>query len=112
LYNHKPTLFTLPLLTEIGIKDYFPFIASGDTFSKMKPDPLPLLEAAKFFANEEEHVLMVGDSINDIQAGKSAGFKTALVPYGYIGKYSCDQLGADYQIDSIAHLSELLSLAY
>jgi len=110
--TNKPTRFTLPLLTEIGIKDYFPFIASGDTFSKMKPDPLPLLEAAKFFANEAEQVLMVGDSINDIKAGKSAGFKTAIVPYGYIGKYSCDQLGADYQIDSIAHLSELLSLAY
>ncbi|OQK16549.1 hypothetical protein AU255_01185 [Methyloprofundus sedimenti] len=110
--TNKPALFTSSLLTEIGIIDYFPFIASGDTYSRMKPDPLPLLEAANFFANETEHALMVGDSINDIRAGKSAGFKTALVPYGYIGKYSCDQLGADYQIDSIAHLSELLSLAY
>lgn len=85
---------------------------AGTTYSKMKPDPLPLLEAAKFFANEAQQVLMVGDSINDIQAGKIAGFKTALVPYGYIGKYSSEQLGADYQIDSIAHLSELFSLAY
>ena len=50
---------------------------------------------------------MVGDSINDIQAGKSAGFKTALVPYGYIGKYTLDELNADYQIDSIEYLAEL-----
>ena len=37
--TNKPTLFTLPLLTEIGIKDCFSFIVSGDTYSKMKPDP-------------------------------------------------------------------------
>ena len=55
---------------------------------------------------------MVGDSIYDIQAGKRAGFKTALVPYGYIGKYSCVELGADYLIDTIDQLSDLLSLSH
>ena len=45
--TNKPALLTMPLLTEIGINDYFQFIASGDTFQRMKPDPLQLLEAAK-----------------------------------------------------------------
>ena len=106
--TNKPAQFTLPLLTEIGIKDYFKFIASGDTFHAMKPDPFPLLEAARAHTVVPEKALMVGDSISDIQAGKRAGFKTALVPYGYIGKYSCDELDADYQIDSIEHLAGLL----
>ncbi len=106
--TNKPALLTLPLLTEIGIKDYFQFIASGDTFQRMKPDPLPLLEAAKAIAVDPEQALMVGDSINDIQAGKNAGFKTAIVPYGYIGKYSIDELGADYQINTIEHLAKLV----
>ena len=106
--TNKPALLTIPLLTEIGIKDYFQFIASGDTFQRMKPDPLPLLEAAKAVAVDPEHALMVGDSINDIQAGKRAGFKTALVPYGYIGKYTLDELNADYQFDSIEYLAKLL----
>ena len=105
--TNKPTQFTLPLLTEIGIKDYFQFIASGDTFQRMKPDPLPLIEAAKAVAVDPEYALMVGDSINDIQAGKRAGFKTALVPYGYIGKYTLDELNADYQFDSIEYLAKL-----
>ena len=106
--TNKPSLLTIPLLTEIGIKNYFQFIASGDTFQRMKPDPLPLLEAAKATGVALDNALMVGDSKNDIQAGKCAGFKTALVPYGYIGKYTLDELDADYQIDSIEHLAGLL----
>ena len=106
--TNKPALLTIPLLTKIGIKNYFQFIASGDTFHVMKPDPLPLFEAAKSVGVTAENALMVGDSISDIQAGKRAGFKTALVPYGYIGKYVPDELDADYQIDSIEHLAKLL----
>ncbi len=105
--TNKPAQFTLPLLAEIGLKDYFQFIASGDTFSTMKPDPLPLTETAKIFAIEAQQSLMVGDSINDIQAGQRAGFKTALVPYGYIGKYTPAELNADYTITSIIQLAEL-----
>lgn len=106
--TNKPTQFTLPLLAEIGLKDYFQFIASGDTFAVMKPDPLPLLEAAKALAVNTGEALMVGDSISDIQAGKRAGFKTALVPYGYIGHYTPDELNADYQPESIEHLAAFL----
>jgi phosphoglycolate phosphatase len=105
--TNKPTQFTLPLLTDIGLKDYFQFIASGDTFNAMKPDPLPLTETAKIFATEAQKSLMVGDSINDILAGQRAGFKTALVPYGYIGKYTPAELNADYSITNISQLAEL-----
>lgn len=105
--TNKPTQLTLPLLTAIGLKEYFQFIASGDTFIHMKPDPLPLLEAAKSCAVSVEQALMVGDSISDIQAGKQANFKTALVPYGYIGKYTTDELDADYNIDRIDQLFNL-----
>lgn len=105
--TNKPERFTLPLLAEIGIKNYFQFIASGETFAEMKPEPLPLLETAKIFAIEAKQALMVGDSVNDIQAGKRAGFKTALVPYGYLGKYTVDELNADYTVESIARLASL-----
>jgi len=102
--TNKPEKFTLPLLAHLGIKHYFQCIASGDTYSVMKPDPLPLLETAKKFDIKEEHCLMVGDSINDIQAGKRAGFKTAAVSYGYAGEYTIDELAADYQLDRVDQL--------
>jgi len=108
--TNKPEKFTLPLLEHLGLKDYFQFIASGDSYPVMKPDPLPLLEAAKFFSADVMQCLMVGDSINDIQAGKRAGFKTAAVSYGYAGKYTLDELGADYTLDRIDQLGELLTV--
>ena len=52
---------------------------------------------------------MVGDSISDIQAGKRVNFKTALVPYGYIGKYTPNELDDDYNIDK---MDQLFSLFY
>jgi len=109
--TNKPEKFTLPLLAQLGLKDYFQFIASGDSYSVMKPDPLPLLEAAQFFSADVTQCLMVGDSINDIQAGKRAGFKTAAVSYGYAGKYTLDELDADYTLDRIDQIVELFSTA-
>jgi phosphoglycolate phosphatase len=40
---------TLPILKDLGIFDEFGIVISGDTLAKKKPDPLPLLHAAKFF---------------------------------------------------------------
>ena len=108
--TNKPEKFTLPLLEQLGLKDYFQFIASGDSYPVMKPDPLPLLEGAKFFSADVTQCLMVGDSINDIQAGKRAEFKTAAVSYGYAGKYTLDELEADYTLDRIDQLIGLLTV--
>ena len=108
--TNKPEKFTLPLLEHLGLKDYFQFIASGDSYPVMKPDPLPLLEGAKFFSADVTQCLMVGDSINDIQAGKRAEFKTAAVSYGYAGKYTLDELEADYTLDRIDQLIGLLTV--
>lgn len=105
--TNKPSQFTLPLLKKIGLKDFFQFIASGDSYSHMKPDPMPLLEASKACGISIKQTLMVGDSISDVQAGKNAGSKTALVPYGYIGKYTINELGADYNINQIDQLLEV-----
>ncbi len=109
--TNKPEKFSLPLLAQLGLKDYFQFIASGDSYNVMKPDPRALLEAAQFFAVDVRQCLMIGDSINDIQAGKRAGFKAAAVSYGYAGKYTLDELEADYTLDRIDQIVELFDTA-
>lgn len=94
-------------MIKTGMAGYFDFIVCGDSFPRMKPDPLPLLKTAEHFDIEPAQALMVGDSINDMRAGRSAGFKTASVPYGYAGKYSIEDLNADYQIQTIVELVDL-----
>ena len=44
-----------------------------------KPKPGMLLEAAKDFNIDLEQSWMIGDSVNDVQAGMAAGCKTALI---------------------------------
>ena len=65
----RPQPFTHPLLKDTGLFDYFELILSGDTLPKRKPDPLPLLHACEVFEVTPAELLLIGDSLNDTQAG-------------------------------------------
>ncbi len=81
--TNKAAQFTLPLLKDLGIFDYFGIVVSGDTLEQKKPHPAPLLHAAEFFKVDPERSLMVGDSISDVKAARAAGFQIVCMPYGY-----------------------------
>ncbi len=81
--TNKPERFTLPLLEQLGIADCFSVIIGGDTLPQRKPDPAPLLEAARRLQVEPAACLMVGDSRHDIEAARNTGMKVVAVPYGY-----------------------------
>ena len=106
--TNKTARFTNPLMETAGLAPYFDFIASGDTFVEMKPSPLPLLETAKKFGIAPKNAWMIGDSINDISAGKNAGFKTIAVSYGYAGQHSMADLNADYTVNAMLNCVDLI----
>jgi phosphoglycolate phosphatase len=106
--TNKTARFTNPLMETADLAPYFDFIASGDTFAEMKPNPLPLLEVAKLLNVLPENAWMIGDSINDISAGKNAGFKTIAVSYGYAGQHSMADLNADYTVNAISKIVDLI----
>jgi phosphoglycolate phosphatase len=81
--TNKPLQFTHPLLRLTGLADWFDPIVGGDSFAVRKPDPLPLLEVARGWHLEPAQCVMVGDSINDVQAARNAGMRVWAVPYGY-----------------------------
>ena len=106
--TNKTARFTNPLMETAGLAPYFDFIASGDTFSDMKPSPIPLLETAKKMGIDPEKTWMIGDSINDISAGKQANFKTVAVSYGYAGQCTMAELNATYTLNSLPELVALI----
>lgn len=106
--TNKTARFTNPLMETAGLAPYFDFIASGDTFVEMKPNPLPLLETVKLLNAEPENAWMIGDSINDISAGRRAGFKTIAVSYGYAGQHSMSDLNADYTVDTMSEACSIV----
>ena len=109
--TNKAAAFTEPLLKDLGIYDYFRIVVSGDTLPVKKPDPLPLLHAAKFFKVEPNQALMIGDSISDVKAARAAGFQVVCVSYGYNHGEDIRDAHPDAVIDSMAQLSSLLTKA-
>lgn len=71
------------ILAALGIDSHFRIVCGGDSFEEMKPSPLPLLRVTRKLAVPPERTVMVGDSINDIQAGRLAGITTIGCGWGY-----------------------------
>lgn len=98
------------LLGHFAIASYFDAIYGGDSCARCKPDPMPLNDAMTKLNLAPENVLMVGDSANDILAGKAAGCQTALVNFGYGDVQPLTQIPATKPDIVISHLSEILAL--
>ena len=109
--TNKAAQFTEPLLRDLGIYDDFAIVVSGDTLEKKKPDPMPLLHAAKFFDVAPENSMMLGDSVSDVKAARAAGFQIVCMTYGYNHGVDIREAEPDAVIDSMEQLSGLLEKA-
>jgi phosphoglycolate phosphatase len=94
------------ILEALGIASLFEIICGGDTFPEMKPSPLPLLQALERLGIAAQDAAMVGDSINDIQAGHQAGVTTIGCTWGY-GVIE-ELAGADYCAASPGDVATIL----
>lgn len=106
--TNKAAQFTEPLLRDLGIASYFKLVVSGDTLPQKKPDPAPLLYAAERLGVSPNAALLVGDSVNDVQAARAAGFGVVCVTYGYNHGRDIREASPDAVIDSLLALTSLL----
>ena len=102
--TNKPARFTGPLLEQMGLAHYFGVTVSGDSLSTKKPDPAPLAYALEKLGGAAVDCLMVGDSVNDIQAARAAGMPVVAVSYGYNHGRDVREEGADLVVDSLREL--------
>lgn len=108
--TNKAEAFTLPLLKDLDLDQYFELVLSGDSLAKKKPDPLPLLHACEHFGISPDHGVLVGDSINDLQAARNAGMPVILVPYGYNRGDDVATYGPEVVVQSLAEVPTHLEL--
>ena len=102
--TNKPERFTHPLLAHFGMDALLPVVVGGDTLPQRKPDPAPLLLACERLGVSVGSTVMVGDSINDVQAARACHMPVACVSYGY----NHGSPIADAKPDLlVAHFSEL-----
>lgn len=109
--TNKAEKFTLPLLRDTGLLDYFELVLSGDSLPKRKPDPLPLTHACAHFGITPDQMLLIGDSLNDTQAARAAGSHVFCVPYGYNRGNDVRDLDLDAVVDSLLVASSLIKRA-
>jgi len=109
--TNKAARFTEPLLRDLGVADAFSIIVSGDTLPQKKPDPAPLLHAARFFDVAPAQALMVGDSVSDVKAARAAGFQIVCMSYGYNHGEDIRASGPDAVIDALTEIRPLLEAA-
>lgn len=83
IISNKGAELSRLILKTLAIDGFFEVICGGDTFPEMKPSPLPLMRVMEGFGINGSEIFMVGDSINDIQAGKQAGIATIGCSWGY-----------------------------
>lgn len=106
--TNKAERFTVPLLEHFGIHDDFGIVVSGDSLPVKKPDPGPLLHAARHLGVAPQDALMLGDSKSDVTAARAAGFQIVCMSYGYNHGEDIRIYEPDAVIDSMAELPNLL----
>ena len=83
LVTNKPIRFVPHILSGMGWTPLFEMVLGGDSLPQKKPDAAPLLHVCETLNFVPSEALMIGDSINDILAGKNAGIETVGLSYGY-----------------------------
>jgi 2-phosphoglycolate phosphatase len=84
IVTNKAGWLTEPLLADMGLRQRFDCVVSGDTLAERKPHPLPLLHAAKLAGIPPGECIYVGDAERDVQAAHAAGMAALVANYGYL----------------------------
>lgn len=99
----------LELTHDLGIADCFVYLVGADDVQKAKPYPEPVLKTLSMLDVEASHTIVVGDMDVDILMGAKAGTKTCGVTYGNGTRAQLEEAGADYIIDGIDELLNIVN---
>jgi len=83
LVTNKETEFAHRLLVRHDLNTCFDLLVCGDTLPVRKPDPEPLLHAARQVSVDADRCVYVGDDERDILAARAAGMPSVAALWGY-----------------------------
>ena len=109
IVTNKPGALTDALLVALELQHRCACVVSGDTLTRRKPHPDPLLHAVRHIGVASAAAMYIGDATRDIQAGKAAGMITVAAAYGYVepGEQP-HEWDADYAINAPHDLEPVL----
>ena len=99
--SNKPENLCRKVLRETTLFDFFDVVIGGDTLSKKKPDPAPLLYSMIKIATSFNQVLYVGDSSIDKQTAMAANIDFAHFMGGYDSSVSLGTKDIAFKIHNL-----------
>lgn len=103
--TNKMTELSNIILNDLNMSKFFDAVSGGDLFLK-KPNPELIIKTADKL-NSESYV-MIGDSENDIIAGKIAEFQTAAALWGLRPPALLKSLHPDYILTKVDNILEVV----
>lgn len=114
--SSKPTQFVVRILDYFAIRVYFDvIIGSNMDGTRSKKEEVveealrQLVPAGMTSVQKKEAVAMVGDRRFDIEGAKEHGITSVGVSFGYAPEGELEQAGADFIVDTVDALSEVLN---
>ena len=105
--TNKPYGLAITILKELRLLQFIGVVVGGDTLSKLKPDPAPLLLCLEQLGVAPMSTLYVGDSEIDAETAFRAQVPFALYSNGYL-RESVDAFEPLYVFDHFEDLSDYL----
>jgi phosphoglycolate phosphatase len=101
--TNKGLSMTETILSGLSLSGYFFEVRGGDSFEHKKPHPQGLIHILREAGATPGEAVMVGDSRNDILAGRAAGTVTCGVTYG-LGAAGFAEAPPDFTVDRFPDL--------
>ena len=95
-------------LSDMEIAGFVSYVLGADNVKMAKPHPEPVLRTMEDLGYTAAETLVVGDMPVDILMGKGAGTLTCGVTYGNSSREDLAASGADFIIDGIGSLIDVL----
>lgn len=108
IVTNKPIRFLPHILAHFGWQSLFDCVVGDGTLPTKKPDPAPLLYVCDTLGFTPAQALMIGDSKNDIIAGKKACISTIALTYGYNHNEPIVDSKPDYVFDRFGQMVDYL----
>jgi phosphoglycolate phosphatase len=106
--RHVPNQVIFKELDYFGIAKYFSHIVTALDTSKPKPSPEALIQCVKALDIEMCDCIIVGDSVNDVRAGKAAGARTVALLSGLFLREELIKECPDLILPDVSELPEYI----
>ncbi len=106
--SSKPTELVERILVHFDIKQYFDYVVGSEMDGRRTKKEEVVEEAIRLLQPVKEQTAMVGDRKFDIEGARAFGLTGVGVSFGYAEENELEEAGADYIVDTVDELKNLL----